>query len=584
MIRIVMLVCALFVFSGLASAQMTVDQKVSDFTQLAATYAKNYAPYEWKVLSQKFDLYKIKTWLDRVKASKDDLEFMDICVEYVASLNDAHDFVQFQSDFAADLGFSVDLFDGVYLIDFINRAQLRTTAYPFQNGDELISIDGVATAKWVQDNLKYGISANPRSSARWTADLITFRPQATIPGAVNLPDRATVVIKRQSGTVETYNIPWAKSGTPLFAVGPVPGLNVNAVKKTKVNIIRKADEETGTADPEMEVQLKPTPVPSLSNLRLPENKVRAGLKEVLNLEAVPPVFAFPAGFTQRLGRSGFDYFSSGTYTTAGSKIGYIRIPTFLPSSEGAALNQFVSEITYMQANTDGLIVDVMRNGGGDACYAESLLSYVIPTKFRTIGYEIRATASIVSSLSGEVEFAKSIGAEPWMIRTLQTLLDGVKQAYSENRGRTGPIPVCDWSLDIDPALDRNGRIAAYSKPMMLVTDEMSISAAEMFAAVFQDNQRGIVYGMRTMGAGGAVNLSVEGTTFSESLTNVTISLMNRKNPIVTSDYPTAPYVENIGVRPDIEADYMTKDNLLNRGKTFVDGMFAAMASYIKNGK
>ena len=584
MIRIVILVCVLFAFSGLAGAQMTVDQKVSDFTQLAATYAKNYAPYEWKVLSQKFDLYKIKTWLDRVKASKDDLDFMDICVEYVAALNDAHDFVQFQSDFAADLGFGVDLFDGLYLIDFINRSQLRATAYPFQNGDELVSIDGVATAKWVQDNLKYGISANPRSSARWTADLITFRPQATIPGAVNLPDRATVVIKRQSGTVETYNIPWAKSGTPLFAVGPVPGLNVNAVKKAKVNVIRKADEDGEMTEPEMEVPLKPTPVPSLSNLRLPENKVRPGLKAVLNLEAVPPVFAFPTGFTQRLGRSGFDYFSSGTYTTGGSKIGYIRIPTFQPSSEGAAFNSFASEITYMQANTDGLIVDVIRNGGGNACYAESLLSYVIPTKFRTIGYEIRATASIVSALSGEVEFVKSIGAEPWMVRTLQALLDGVKLAYAENRGRTGPIPVCDWSLDINPAVDRNGRIAAYSKPIMLVTDEMSISAAEMFAAVFQDNQRGIVYGMRTMGAGGAVHLSVEATTFSESLTNVTISLMNRKNPMVTSDNPTAPYVENIGVRPDIEADYMTRDNLLNRGKTFVDGMFAAMANYIKNGK
>ena len=223
MFRIAMLGCGLFAFSGLASAQMTVDQKVSDFTQLAATYAKNYAPYEWKVLSQNFDLYKVKTWVDRVKASKDDLEFMDICVEYVASLNDAHDSVSFQSDFAADLGFAVDLYDGIYLVDYINRSQLRASAYPFTIGDELVSIDGVATAKWVQDNSKYGIAANTRSTSRFTADLITYRPQAYIPGAVNLPDRSAVVVKRQSGAVETYNIPWAKSGTPLFAVGPVRG-------------------------------------------------------------------------------------------------------------------------------------------------------------------------------------------------------------------------------------------------------------------------------------------------------------------------------------------------------------------------
>lgn len=583
MTRIVMSVCVLLVSSGLASAQMTIDQKTSDFTQLAATFAKNYAPYEWKVLSQNFDLFKIKTWIERVKASKNDLEFMDICVEYVASLNDAHDTVIFQSDFAADLGFSVDLYDSVYLIDFINRSQLRATAYPFQIGDELVSIDGVASAKWVQDNLKYGIAANPRSSARFTADLITFRPQSYIPGAVNLPDRAEVVVKRQNGMLETYNIPWAKSGTPLFAVGPVPGLNFNAVKKVKLGGVRKADEDPGVDEPELEVKLKPSLVPGLSNMRLPEGKMRPGLKEILNLEAVPPIFAYPTGFTQRLGRSGFDYFSSGTYSAGGSKIGYIRIPTFEPSSQGSAFNQFATEIAYMQGNTDGLILDVMRNPGGDACYGEALLSYVIPTKFRTIGYEIRATAFWVNALSGELEYYKAIGADAWMIRTLQSLLTGVKQAYAENRGRTGPVAICDWSLDINPAVDRTGKIVAYSKPMMLVTDEISISAAEMFAAVFQDNQRGIVYGMRTMGAGGSVG-QFEGTAFSESRVTVTQSLMNRKNPIVTSDYPTAPYVENIGVRPDIEADYMTRDNLMNRGKTFVDGMFAAMANYIKNGK
>ena len=77
---------------------------------------------------------------------------------------------------------------------------------------------------------------------------------------------------------------------------------------------------------------------------------------------------------------------------------------------------------------------------------------------------------------------------------------------------------------------------------------------------------------------------IPATTYSELSVTLTESLMNRKNPIVTPDYPTAPYVENIGIRPDIQADYMTKDNLLNRGKTFSDAMFAAAANYIKNGK
>jgi len=35
------------------------------------------------------------------------------------------------------------------------------------------------------------------------------------------------------------------------------------------------------------------------------------------------------------------------------------------------------------------------------------------------------------------------------------------------------------------------------------------------------------------------------------------------------------------VRPDITLDYMTEDNLTNRGKTFVDGFTAAMVNLLQ---
>jgi CDP-glycerol glycerophosphotransferase (TagB/SpsB family) len=57
--------------------------------------------------------------------------------------------------------------------------------------------------------------------------------------------------------------------------------------------------------------------------------------------------------------------------------------------------------------------------------------------------------------------------------------------------------------------------------------------------------------------------------------------MNRKDNVVTSDYLTAPYVENIGVRPDIEVDYMTRDNLLQNGKPFVDAFTKAMLNLLE---
>src|SRR5260221_6493759 len=90
--------CAVSLF-----AQLTVDQRIADFQQLVGLYVKNYGPYEWKRDALKFDLFKTAPWIDRIKAAKDDLDFYEVMVDYVASLNDAHDTYTLSSTFVASL-------------------------------------------------------------------------------------------------------------------------------------------------------------------------------------------------------------------------------------------------------------------------------------------------------------------------------------------------------------------------------------------------------------------------------------------------------------------------------------------------
>src|SRR5205823_3505244 len=97
---------------------------------------------------------------------------------------------------------------------------------------------------------------------------------------------------------------------------------------------------------------------------------------VLNNASRTPIFTLPQGFQQRLGTGG-DFFLSGTYSAGGFRIGYIRIPTYNPSDTTAALTQFQTEIAYFQANTDGLVVDQMRNNGGVLCYGENIVANLI---------------------------------------------------------------------------------------------------------------------------------------------------------------------------------------------------------------
>ena len=540
----------LLLLSANAFGQLTTDQKIADFENVAAIYNKNYGPYEWKRDAIGFDLLNTAPWLDKVRATTNDLDFYEVMVGYVASLNDAHDGYTLPSNFVASMNFGVDIYDGKLLVDTINRSRLPLTTFPFQIGDELVSIDGQDAQQILDGLLKYGVAANPRSTRRIAAELLTLHIQSLMPHAPSTPNSSIVVFRHADGSLETDTIPWTKTGLPLVNVGKyiTPSSRRNPV----------------TDEPQYMKTLQ-----KLWNCKLPDRAVNA-------FGSRAPIFvnSMPAGFVKRLG-SGPDVFYSGTFQSGAFKIGYIRIPDFAPANTTTALNAFKGEITFFEQNTDGLIVDVMRNPGGSVLYLNQILAQLMPATWRSIAFEVRATSSWVADISSSLEAAKGTGAPQSTIDLLQSLKDEILAANRAKRGRTNPIPLDEVSIDRAPTT------GAYDKPVMVLVDDMSASAGDAFAATIQDNARGPLFGWRTMGAGGNV-AGWEAGSYSLGSISVTESLMNRKNPIVTSEYPAAPYVENIGVRPDIQADYMTRDNLTQNGKPFVDAFVAAMVNKIQS--
>jgi Peptidase family S41/PDZ domain len=554
-----------------AFGQLTQDQKISDFQNVAGVYNKNYGPYEWKRDALGFDLLNTAPWLDKVRATNNDLDFYEVMVSYVASLNDAHDYYAVPSNFSARLNFGVDIYDGKLLVDTIARTRLPSASFPFQIGYELVSIDGTDAQKILDGLLQYEIAANPRSTRRLVAQLLTTRSQSLMPHATDVPEVSTVAFRRSNGNVETYQIPWTKSGLPLTSIGKYISPFSRPAQALRVRPSNGDDPEVETFPEYMNPLLK------LWNCRLPD-------RGVIGFGAQSPIFvsSMPAGFTLRLGKTAADVFYSGTFQSAGFRIGYIRIPSFNPSSTTTATTSFRNEIAFFEQNTDGLIVDIMRNPGGSVSYLNQIVALLMPTTWRSIPFEVRATSSWIVSISSSIESAKAAGAPQATIDQLQAIKDAIVAANRAKRGRTVPIPLDDVVVDRSPAKDSTGKIIAYDKPIMVLVDELSASGGDAFAATIQDNARGPLLGWRTMGAGGNV-VSWEGGSYSLGSIRVTQSLMNRKNPIVTSDYPTAPYVENIGVRPEIEVDYMTGNNLTQNGKPFVDAFVAAMVDYIQKG-
>jgi hypothetical protein len=69
--------------------------------------------------------------------------------------------------------------------------------------------------------------------------------------------------------------------------------------------------------------------------------------------------------------------------------------------------------------------------------------------------------------------------------------------------------------------------------------------------------------------------------YSEGSAGMTLALQVRDTYVTTTDYPTSKLIENIGVRPDFEANYMTKDNLLQSGYPFVDELLQHTAYIVR---
>jgi hypothetical protein len=390
------------------------------------------------------------------------------------------------------------------LIDTINRTLLPQAQFPFGVGDELVALNGEPVQGLIESFRKITSSANSRSRDRLAAARIAVRPQNALPHASSVGDAAMASIRLAStGTLNDYLIRWTKTGVGIDAEGPVPsprrangltfrgpdveGPEATATTGTLPAPLRKSD--FSVMDDTLPAYMEPL-LPLLNGRVDPSTGV-------LGYGARSPIYARPAGFVTRLGTQASHFFFSGTYVANGVRIGLLRIPSESPSSTSVALQQLNQEIAFFNNNTDVLVVDITRNPGGTLTTAEAFAQRLIPSAFRTVGFEFRASALEVSLFARRLTLAQSGGAPPEVIDNLRNNFDEVFRAYNEERGRTASLPInALGSFELAPAP------VAYTKPLLVLVDEFTTSSGDMLAAILQDNHRGPLLGMRTTGAGG----------------------------------------------------------------------------------
>jgi hypothetical protein len=202
-------------------------------------------------------------------------------------------------------------------------------------------------------------------------------------------------------------------------------------------------------------------------------------------ETGEPVAAGPEGIS--VSPQWSTVFEARKVPAAGRVFGHLRIRTFLPPVSGhAGIRGFVQEFIRLlgELPQDGLVVDIRGNLGGDIRASELCLQALTARPVEPEPAQLAATMLNlrICRANRDRGFADY---RPSMEQALET-----GAAYSA----AFPLTTQDFLTKVPQS---------YFGPVVLVTDARCYSAADIFAAGFQDNGIGLVLGVDgNTGAGG----------------------------------------------------------------------------------
>jgi cytosine/adenosine deaminase-related metal-dependent hydrolase len=248
--------------------------------------------------------------------------------------------------------------------------------------------------------------------------------------------------------------------------------------------------------------------------------------------------------------------------------GYVRVFTFNVDNADFFVNEFVRLVE--QLPQDGLIVDVRNNGGGLIFAAEQLLQVLTPRPIQPESAQLSATPLMLKLCE-----SNSPDFDCWA--------PSIRQAVA-----LGTVYSNSFSITPEHAANQTGQ--RYYGPSILVTDALSYSATDMFAAGFQDHAIGPVLGVgNNTGAGG-------GNVWTHDLLNRFLT-RGAHNPLQTLPGRTGMRValrrtlrvgpnagmplEDLGVKPDCEYR-MSKRDVLEKNDDlmeFATGILAQLPRY-----
>lgn len=143
---------------------------------------------------------------------------------------------------------------------------------------------------------------------------------------------------------------------------------------------------------------------------------------------------------------------------------------------------------------DGLILDIRSNPGGDITLAEALLQYLTPRDIEPARFAILQTSFVQNLATRRMNARAQLGRD----REWKDWAEDLTQAPFTGNPLTRAFPLSKFE-----DINTTGQI--YQGPALLLIDGLTYSAADFFAAGFQDNGVGLILGVQPSTGGGGAN-------------------------------------------------------------------------------
>ena len=525
-----------FLSAGLsfsAAVYSSQESMLLDLQNIHCTFNNRYAPKEWKELTYNWNA-ALQLELATAKITSETPitihEFQRTIKEYLRSLNDYHVGCSLTSSDYAFLPFEVRSSEGRY---FVSKFHKEIFKDKINIGDEVVSFNDIPLAE-IGEKLRIQIERGSYDTDVALADkLMTER--GVIHG-LETPEGYVDIKFIDKKTLEPKTIQMGWYISPEHYTFHYEAPKRKTARTLSHPMFIAADWITRPHANEDDTHKRPS-LPPLGKVVWKNDKDNAFQAYIFETEEE-------------------------------ERVGFLRVGTFMPESIyydsncEDEMDELKAIVARFEKHTDKLVLDITNNGGGSLFYMYGVLSLFAKEPLELPKELVMMSPTLIGEFRYALEHLEEMDSEETAQEAFEDIVDVMEPSlqYVEELREFFKTIIAEWesgkamssSLHLYGFKEINPNSqAVYTKPILLLIDELDFSCADFFPAIMQDNKRAVIMGNRTAGAGGAV---LKRKLYSESGIDsftYTWTLGERS----ASGLP----IENLGVTPDVEYKHTPED-------------------------